>query len=308
MNLGVSEYVCPAIQKWIALQESQAKVYTEQWQDMNTQLSLWIPPLFKNLAIPYLVETFRRCTQWIRSLPPSLPDKTKPWKIMIWLTPFSLQWCPAVHTNHDIGPCEVNSGETHFQTTGLTIRIYRIESLLRTLIHELLHACNWDRFAETNQKKYESENEALIEACARVLHCFWLQLNSADGTNRTIDSWIQSEFEYAWKKSQFLLSQFWVPKTHVVSYYLCSTAFLAHWRVFLSWIWNPEGQAWPYLRDTLIQKTFGTVLLQPAPEKIDHRRHPCVPLNMVRYQIIWPQSSDLVDGYAPLTIPVVVFR
>jgi len=306
MNITSSPYVCPEIEKWITTQEKEAKIYQQEWPDMNCQVYIWIPPMYASLHIKYLVDTLYRCTKWIRSLPPSDTSKNKKWTIMIWLTPFPLEWCE--HQQQEIGPCQVNSGETHTQKESITIRIYRMESLLRTVIHELLHACGWDRLVLSSEDhRYESENESLIEGCARILHCFWIAQNLDSPTTKAEDL-IQGEFEYAWEKSQMLRNSKWIPKTHVVAYYLCSTAFVKHWSYFFKWVFlQPKDESWPEIRDRLILKTFGTIDMAPSSFTKNKNNKKCESMAMVRYQIVWPKQSDIDDNvYAPLVEPVII--
>jgi hypothetical protein len=169
------------------------------------------------------------------------------------LTPFRKTWCPQTPNLlsdekpvHKIGVCEVNSGDTTFRANKKRdIRIWRAEDWSKVLLHELLHAFDWDDLIPKNT--INNESEALVEAMATWLHCqilggrHWKQL--LDEQRQWMRQHLCALQKFAWRPLN----------TSVHSYYILKFALL--WddtalNAFAQWLQQTEKQCrqtWPQL-------------------------------------------------------------
>lgn len=95
------------------------------------------------------------------------------------LTGFKKEWC--WRDGEDITPCNINSGETELDGSGYrAVHVWRREDFHKVLLHELLHAFNWDRLVPRTAGR-GLESEAAVEAVALLLHCRLLAPNRGAG-------------------------------------------------------------------------------------------------------------------------------
>jgi hypothetical protein len=141
--------------------------------------------------------------------------------VRIYFTPFQKQWNP--QKEHDIRPCHINSGQTDFYDNGnRLITIWRREDFHKVLIHELLHAYNWDRLVPSdvrhNTKTHQHQGEAAVEAMAFLLHMEIMHLTPAQK---------RKEWAHMQKQSYIMwLSQATSTQTHALEYCLFKCALV----------------------------------------------------------------------------------
>jgi hypothetical protein len=149
--------------------------------------------------------------------------------ITLWLTPFRKVWCPKSGEINLIGRCEVNSGETSFvNSKRRDVTVWRVEDWSKVLLHELLHAFNWDHLVP---KTSDNQSEALVETMATILHC---QLLGGPLGWSTI---LETERKWMIQHVRALISYQWKPdKTSVRSYYILKAALIFALPEFARWL------------------------------------------------------------------------
>jgi hypothetical protein len=174
--------------------------------------------------------------------------------------------------------CEINSGWTEWrahedrrkgqgrgrgQGRSCAIEIYRREDWAKVLLHELLHACEWDRLAPGRMPAnspasplYESEpaSEALVEAVAQWLYTAMLAAgDAADSDADTLAARWKRAQRFAQKCARLpglgSRTQSVAATTNVRAYYLLKAGLMgtrAAWRETLAWLSTRDpARTWP---------------------------------------------------------------
>ncbi len=203
---------------------------------------------------------------WVASLRWSTALR-RPLDITIYFTPYKKTWSLA---RQNIGPCEINSGQTDFYSDGTRkITIWRREDYHKVLLHELLHAYDWDSLVpvavrhSTNSHVHHAE--AVVEACALLLHCILLR----DEGYGDVLQLLEKERQWMWTQAHwYLQSKATSTETHAYEYIVLKTALLfsdesLDW--FLTWLSLPTKHAcqlqWPKMMQTcldLLLQSFST--------------------------------------------------
>jgi hypothetical protein len=236
-----SEFICPSIVSEINdVDEKEVQQTFVFNSELNLNVGIWSLQSSK-IDHSKLIRRVCRITKWIRRFPQSQYDNSRRWTILLYLNTQPKQWCTSEKV---LTPCNVNSGETEFNAQNITIRIFRKEDLFKVLIHELLHACMWDRFVEprNNHDKWRwmpNEQEAFIEANARYLYC---KLLSKWYPKFTFKEYWERELKWMKQQSTTLQTESWTSTTNTIAYYLFTVALLysPHCE-FLSWVYQKSS-------------------------------------------------------------------
>jgi hypothetical protein len=197
---------------------------------LHVSTTIHIPIALQEPTNPELIHAYvRRATELVAGLRWSARS-IQTLTIDLWLTPIPKLW----HSSRSpvLGRAEVNSGETEFSSsTTRHIRVWRIEDWSKVLLHELLHAFNWDRLVPS---VCVGQSEGLVEAVAVLLHCSMV-------SNESVDQCFA--IEQAWMRNQLLelRRRGWTAhQTHVRAYYPLKTALLVTVDRFLAWLNSPD--------------------------------------------------------------------
>jgi hypothetical protein len=160
---------------------------------------------------------------------------------LVYLSSKKKHYCSNEHT---ITPCNVNSGETSIRKKDIEIRLFRTEDFYKVLIHELLHACLWDRLVEPvgseKSMSMPNEQEAFVEANARYLYCCLLAKWYPD---KTFDQYWELEQKWMLTQAMFLRQSRWKTDTNTIAYYLFTLALLSTpQNEFFTWVYRKNGQ------------------------------------------------------------------
>jgi hypothetical protein len=165
--------------------------------------------------------------------------------------------------------------------------VWRLEDWHKVVLHELLHAFNWDRLVPTDTGDTDGGggadpllSEAVVEAMATLLHC---QLVGGSAGWRPA---LARERQWMMQQVALLQSNTWKPQqTSVYSYYMVKAALL-HDDValaqFARWIRSPTVAAcqtsWTKLYQWAINRlpTIGSATTSAAS---------CVSMRMVYHQL-----------------------
>jgi len=189
----------------------------------------------------------------------------------------------------------MNSGETDFYgKQKANITIWRREDYSKVIIHELLHAFDWDRLLPIsfrhNTKTKVHEAESVVEALANIFHSFIL--SQGDPTkNREFQL---RERKHAIELASQLNSIRWTTtETHVREYCILKAALIcndvAHQK-FWSWLSLPSvnqlQREWVYVR-SFCENELNNMIKK---EEI-HKR--CISLQLVSIQLsLAPELSQ----------------
>lgn len=129
----------------------------------------------KGMQTQYNVATLVRyvsgAIEFIASLRWSTKHPSIRLNIHLFLSSHVKRWYPRPNQTNVVTPCDINSGETSFDSNHRrTIRIWRREDIHKVLLHELLHAYDWDRLIPQSPSNH-LESEAFIEWLACLIHC-----------------------------------------------------------------------------------------------------------------------------------------
>lgn len=299
-------YLCPEIERYIT-NKSAAQQTVHDSVDPSVRVTVWSPTA-SHADHSYVYAVVVEIIQWIRSLRWSRYDAGARWTYRVDLTPYRKAWCT---TEQVLTKCHVNSGETATGKGRVDVRIIRQEDWVKVLIHETLHAHCWDRLIRNDTFRFPFENEALVEATARVLYCQWLYSSVlAPPLAHPNTHWTTVlAREQTWMKEscQFLRETRWQAQTHIQAYYFCTTALLHNWQRFWEWLWplslsnstssydeTELGHGWSTLRDKswfALYQTDSDNLQLASGASQSTLTSPCLPsarctsLRMVHHQV-----------------------
>jgi hypothetical protein len=279
-------YICPSINSYLS--KTQGKVWqtTKQIGRVSVELMIWVRPddfPGESVSMLDIGGYIFGMVQWVQTLKWSSTE-LKRLKIEVFLSPYQKVWCSS---NKVIDRCHMNSGETSFYgKVGAAIKIWRREDYAKVLIHELLHAFDWDRLLPTgvrhNSKTKVHEAEAVVEALANVFQS--LVLSKGDAVefqrNRLI------ERDHALAIVLELNSRQWTTtETHVHEYCILKAALLCTeeaYQRFWSWLsLSSEKEAqrlWPEVR-AFCESQLATVL--GAFKNEQKKQDACISLRLV---------------------------
>lgn len=210
--------------------------------------------------------------EWVQGLRWSTPIADL--QVRLWLTPFSKIWCPRSDVPTVVGKCEVNSGETAFKgSSRREVTVWRREDWSKVVIHELLHAFNWDRLVPQTP---DNQSEALVELMALILH------SQLIGGPHNWAAVLQRETEWTANQVKYLDRFPWVAQTSVRSYYILKAALLQNLRAFADWLRGPSPHhlrsAWP----ALVQHSLQNQIISIRDLVLEPR---CVSMRMALHQL-----------------------
>jgi hypothetical protein len=234
--------------------------------------------------------------RWISTLNWSTPLNEL--NVTLTLAPHVKKFC--WNASSTITKCNINSGETEF-FPGLKreIRVWRREDYHKVLIHELLHAFNWDRLvndkninAIINQRN-KRESEGFIEAVALLLHVLII------GGKEWVRIW---EIERRLTAKQMILLQKHTWKnenTNINEYIFVKAALLLDkklLKIFFKWLTQNKtveetNKTWPTMVDKGLLETQSILNnLYNTDEKFRFDVEQtylsgCVPLHLVTSQL-----------------------
>jgi len=268
-------FICPTIKQYL-----ENKTFVEFKRSVKTPFSfdlrVMIDPESQEKSDGNLILDYMEfCVNWISSLRWSLPIDYL--SVSVELTPAKKVWCGG-----QIGKCNINSGETDFRGAKRYIRIWRREDYHKVLLHELLHAFDWDRLV---QSKNPRESEAMIEALAVLFHCWVL----GGSQNQKL---LEKERRWFTKQLHWLKTREWFTNDTNVSEYIVLKSALLLTPSLLSrfWSWlesDSESQCrkeWP----NLVKVNSKELQLQLAlqyQEGLVHEEPQCVSLSLVSTQL-----------------------
>lgn len=182
-----------------------------------------------------------RTIAWCCAIMPR--DDAPPAELTIFFTPLNKTAGPV------LSPNEVNSGCTVFREDRRAIYIWREEDILRTVIHELIHAFDYDFRVQMNLRTTNifnevagtnalNVNETFTEVVAVVLHC--IAVAAAIGQPAAFETLLAYEYAHSLAICNKILDHFQLPglscieqsdcrideKTNVVEYTLFKTLCL----------------------------------------------------------------------------------
>lgn len=291
-------YICPSIATYIQDNNRKGLAIDYSSQDkvagMDLSVYVWMVPGDLGLSVDnepdlrsclsHLHNFVKQMTAWVQTLKWSTRNVSR-LTIKLYLTPIRKEWSPQTD-GLVIGPCQINSGETNYDSeTARSITVWRREDFHKVLLHELLHAFDWDRLVPTslrhNRATHQHQGEALVEACANILQCCLFAETEED-----LERAIQTERKYAVNQVRQLSAFRWSsPKTHVYEYCILKTALLctaAANERFQSWLSQRSVAAcqatWVKLTQTGLQEL--KALLPSSPEQTD-----TISLQLVSHQL-----------------------
>lgn len=146
------------------------------------------------------------------------------------------------------------------------------------LLHELLHAYDWDRLVPAESRHATNTHthhaEAVVEACACLLHCIALR---DEGYGSMLDL-LKKERQWMWNQAYWYIQNKATSKeTHAYEYIVLKTALLfsdESLDIFLKWLSLPTKfecqQQWPTslksCLDLLMRSMATTKALQKPTE------------------------------------------
>lgn len=214
-------FICPAIQTYID-QTAFQTFHKEKKSPFPIDLYVKLDPLIIEKTNPNLIlEYMEFCVDYIASLRWSSPIDYL--SVTIEFSPAKKVWCGG-----EIDKCNINSGETDFQGKKRYIRIWRREDYHKVLLHELLHAFNWDRLVQSENPR---ESEAMIEALAVLFHCWIL----GGDQNQEL---LEKERRWFTKQLYWLKTRKWSTKDTNVSEYIILKSALLLTPALLSRFWS----------------------------------------------------------------------
>lgn len=208
---------------------------------------------------------------------------SRPFRVFLWFR----------HDPRKIGADEwpsrrsVNGGWT---TVGSSeICIYRAEEWERVLLHEMIHALEWDwKMPETPQpcwttdagKYYPALFEAWTELLAEWFWCGWMSVEFSQS-----DLWIHQR---AWQKYQALqilarqrTKRIWEENTSVFAYYILKTILSE----FMPFLWLHQNGDTAQEREKLLCKIIG-----PGLDMLETQARNIQPVRMDLRMTIPPQT------------------
>jgi hypothetical protein len=298
----MASYICPSIRTYIDTQKNAKTWTTKQTVDgLTIDVALWLKPddfPEETICLPAIGRFILDVTRWIASLRWSQPLSAL--KIKMSFSPYKKQWCP--ETTQEIDRCHMNSGETTSfgcakrgsrAQKKAEIEIWRREDWHKVLIHELLHAFDWDRLIPIdlrhNQLKRVHEAEAIVEALANVFQCLLLFPNPSEFKEA-----LRKERKHAIALAQNLQDRDWTTKeTHVREYCFIKAALLCSEKSFQRfWSWlhcksEKECQTlWTSVRDSCVSELTSILSLQRR-----FKSSSCISLRLVHHQLsLCPQA------------------
>ena len=219
-------FICPEIQTFINTNSKKFQTFSYQNQYKNVSYTIEIFLLQKGEK--NLLTFIENCIRWINDLKWS-SQKNINLHIKIYFTDYKKIAC---FPNLVFNRCHINSGETDFNGSNRTITIWRREDYHKVLIHELLHAFDWDDLVpvEVRHKPGNHQGEALVEAVAFLLHCFliggpdWLSI-------------LEKEREWSLNLVRILKGEKWSPgDTNIREYIILKTALIYNENTFTQFI------------------------------------------------------------------------
>lgn len=181
-----------------------------------------------------------RTLAWCRSL---MADSSPELELVIFFTPLTKT------VGQMLSPNEINSGCTIFRGDRRYIYIWREEDLLRTVIHEMVHAFDYDFRVQMNLRTTNifneiagtnelNINETFTEVVAIILHC--IAVAAILQTPSAFEPMLQYEYAHSLAISNKILDHYELPglscigdasckieeKTNVVEYTLFKTLCL----------------------------------------------------------------------------------
>jgi hypothetical protein len=274
----MTSFLCPSLTESV----KQYKKYVFDIADPQLELHIFSDPTTQNLNLYYIKNTIVSILTWIRAMRFSIYKPTQWWKLSLWTSPAPLKWCADEKV---IGVCNVNSGETEFTDNSIEVRIIRLESLGRTLIHELLHAHLWDRIIQP-PFFLKNESEGFIESVSRILYSQWVYSNFSRVLNpkskpMTWQDVFGVEMQHTQNLASFLQQHPWTAKTHVTQYYYFPAVVFQQWQLF----WDTLKKGSPHQVNSCWKS-----LLHSWPQKIKRvqgssNSSSCASLAMVYHQL-----------------------
>jgi len=290
MSASDTSYICPKIDTY--LKATKGTIWTVEAKRIGSVIvdcCVWIrsddcPD--EEISLPLIGQYVLGLIAWIQTLRWSSRE-LKRLKVELYLSPHKKVWCPAMTTTID--RCHMNSGETSFyeKEAAAAIKIWRREDYAKVLIHELLHAFDWDRLVPVqvrhNVKTKVHEAEAVVEALANVFQC--LLFSKGDPVlfhkNRLI------ERDHALAIALELSSRTWTTReTHVREYCLLKAALLCTEETFSrfwSWLSSKDERTaqhtWAELRDFCEDELRNVVFM--LRQKQTTGKSTCVSLRLV---------------------------
>jgi hypothetical protein len=318
------DFVCPSIRELVrnAAGKGLAQEYRERGHDAELGLSYEIcvrHAAGSRVDAPAVAAFAVAALAWVGRLHWSAPVPRL--SVGLWLTPLRKTWAAADCA--DLGPCEVNSGDTTLHADGSRdIRVWRAEDWSLVLLHELFHAFNWDRLVSRPVRaagperghgrhvipaSFANPSEALVDAMALVAHCQFLappDTDSPRGQRTEPDGWGRLfREEQAWTRRQAgqLMQCAWRSRgTSVFSYYVLKAALLHAPALLASWLRQGSAaelrRSWPELVETALA---GFYRLVEDPVAVDS----AIPMSRARHRLSTepapsPASSPTLPGLA----------
>jgi hypothetical protein len=263
-----------AIQQYIKQTANRQSTY--EFKDPNIKVKIWSPlsgPIYDH---EYLARLTHILTHWIRQKRWSRVRSSDRWTIDIYLTPMKKRWC---NDSKEIGICDANSGETEQSAGAVTVRIIRAECCVRTIIHELLHAHQWDRIVPNGN----DDSEGVVEAIARMFYCQWFGRSQWR-------SMLDAELAHSKKQVQFLRTSRWSTSTHIRAYYYLATALLSCFPEFSEWLTSSSSSStlrssWPGVKERAWKELYRIPTSASMELPIESNNiNRCISLAMVQYQ------------------------
>lgn len=157
-----------------------------------------------------------------------------------------------------IGPLNVNTGVTSSYNSEVKIIIYRIEEWFKVLIHELIHAFNFDfkdnYIAFKELKKYyniNSEfnlNESYVEFWARLINViYYCNLKSNNNEvlfEKNFKKYFKKEINHSIDSGLKILSLMSIhnnnyeEKSNVFAYYIITSLLIINYKNFINWCYH----------------------------------------------------------------------
>lgn len=286
-------YICPSIAKYIQSHKGDVWRSEQQVGRLSIEMKLWIVPSdFPNepISLPKIGEYIVSVVSWIQTLRWS-SQKLRRLKIELYLTPHKKIWCQSQTSTID--RCHMNSGETEFfGNTAASISIWRREDMSKVLIHELLHAFDWDRLlplsVRHNTITKTHEAESVVEALANIFQS--LLFSYGDHNRFRANRALERERALA-TVLELNARQWTTTETHVREYCIIKAALMCNesaFRKFWSWISLPTAKDcqsnWIDVRK-FCERELQSVISRFRSSVSPLRNTDCVSLQLVTQQL-----------------------
>lgn len=285
-------FICPTIKKEIESRHHKSetkKTFHGQCvpKRKNFSFPYTITVVMCDTTEPYdmdaLIELVRFLILWIVDLKWSTSISSL--DVRLDLTQHKKQWC--WKQTSIIDKCNINSGETEFDGLKRVIRIWRREDYHKVLIHELLHAFNWDRLIPHLPKSQGRQSEAMVEAVAFILHAKLL------GGPTNFRAILTSERAWSATLTDLLFQKSWSTRdTNVKEYIILKSSLVLTDRLFdkfLAWLNLPSEhecvEKWSELLSENMIELKQLDLSQIYTTQIPYDNEQCSPLNLVKHQL-----------------------